>query len=195
MEAERDVCVWVRACRGWHVSLWGLGKWCPVTSTNAAVNYYSHKFIPRSRLAQGLQLESEEGRVTGEMLVCVYIFLFEASSHSLTVIFRLVWWNAHIDCMTKQQELGKSQIKVLALTNQVKTQVMTEKSQMETQVKTGTSKSQFRGQGNYKTDQSWVQVCKINVAMTFSLNNLVLISASVVLCVWGYLPSVSKLSC
>lgn len=108
MEAERDVCVCVRACRGWHVSLWGLGKWCPVTSTNAAVNYYSHKFIPRSRLAQGLQLASEEGRVTGEMLVCVYIFLFEASSHSLTVIFRLVWWNAHIDCMTKQQELGKS---------------------------------------------------------------------------------------
>lgn len=56
--------------------------WCHIKK--AAMNYHSHKFISCSRLAQGLQLESEGGRVPGEALVGVYKTLLEVSSHNLT---------------------------------------------------------------------------------------------------------------
>lgn len=56
--------------------------WCHIKK--AAMNYHSHKFISCSRLAQGLQLQLDGGRVPGETLVGVYKTLLEASSHNLT---------------------------------------------------------------------------------------------------------------
>lgn len=56
--------------------------WCHIKK--AAMNYHSHKFISCSRLAEGLQLELEGGRVPGETLVGVYKTLLEVSSYNLT---------------------------------------------------------------------------------------------------------------
>lgn len=79
--------------------------WCHIKK--AAMNYHSHKFISCSRLAQGLQLELEGGRVPGEF--GVYKTLLEVSSHNLT--FKLqardsLMIQVHMSC-EKRTEAGR----------------------------------------------------------------------------------------
>lgn len=73
-------------CRVQRLVFFSMGirkmMWCHIKK--AVMNYHSHKFISCSRLAQGLQLELEGGRVTGETLVGVYRTLLEVSLHNLT---------------------------------------------------------------------------------------------------------------
>lgn len=79
--------------------------WCHIKK--AVMNYHSHKFISCSRLAQGLQLELEGGRVTGETLVGVYKTLLEVSSHNLT--FKLRACDSLMKCIRrikKEQKPG-----------------------------------------------------------------------------------------